>query len=125
MKKSILGLAGFIIIVLILNACYYDEAVVFQGLPTNVSLKNDVSPILQKNCTTTGCHDANPAHEPSMVTENLYNSLVNGGYVNTIEPEKSKIYQAINGGGMPPSGALKSNDLKIILGWITDGAKNN
>lgn len=125
MKNFITSLIGLLLMASILNACYYDEEVVFQGLPTNVSLKNDVVPIFQTNCSITGCHDAAGSHSPSLVPENVYNSLINGSYVNTIEPEKSKIYQEITVGGMPPSGKLGTNDLKIILGWITDGAKNN
>lgn len=125
MKKISISIICVAIIGLVLNGCYYDEVVVFQGLPTNVSLKNDVVPIFTQHCSTTGCHDATPAHAPSLVPEKVHTSLVNGGYVNTIEPEKSIIYQEITVGGMPPSGHLGSNDLKIILGWITEGAKNN
>lgn len=125
MKNKISVITSIILALVMLNGCYYDEVVTFQGLPQNVSLKNDVAPILTKNCSATGCHDAVPAHAPSLVQEKVYNALVNGNYVNTVEPEKSKLYQEIVTGGMPPSGALGINDQKIILGWITDGAKNN
>lgn len=125
MKNFVTTIIGSLIVTFVLNACYYDEEVVIQGIPTNVSLKNDVVPIFQTNCSITGCHDAAGSHSPSLTTENAYQSLINGNYLNTVEPEKSKIYQEITVGGMPPSGKLSTNEVKIILGWITDGAKNN
>ena len=125
MKRFTIAIISICALLLVLNACYYDEEIVFQGVPTNVSLKNDVIPILQANCSITGCHDAAGSHSPNLTAEKVYGELINGNYVNVIEPEKSKIYVEINGGGMPPSGKLGTNDLKIILGWITDGAKNN
>lgn len=125
MKRFTVTAISIGIVALSLNACYYDEEIVFQGLPTNVSLKNDVTPILEANCSITGCHDAAGSHTPSLTAENVYSSLINGNYVNVIEPEKSKIYVEMNEGGMPPSGKLGTNDLKIILGWITEGAQNN
>lgn len=109
----------------LLPGCYYDEVVVFEGLPQNVSLKNDVQPILTQNCTTTGCHDQTPAHNPSLIPGNTYNALINGQYINTTIPEQSKIYLEVSSGNMPPSGPLSSNEMKLILGWITEGAKNN
>jgi hypothetical protein len=122
MKKIIFF--TLVIFMVLLSGCYYDEIAVFEGLPKNVSLKNDVQAIFNSNCTTSGCHDGEGSHSPSLVPENAYQSLISGQYVNTVEPEKSKIYVELNS-GMPPSGPLNANELKIILGWITEGAKNN
>lgn len=108
-----------------LNGCYYDEVATYNGIPTNVSFENDVLPILQQNCITSGCHDEVPTHAPSMVPENAYSALIQGNFVNPLDPQSSIIYQEIAGGGMPPTGPISVNDQKIILGWITDGAKNN
>ena len=125
MKKLLGYIIASLLLVTILNACYYDEVVVFVGLPTNVSLKNDVVPIFNSNCTSAGCHDAVPAYAPSLVQDKAYNALVNGNFINTNQPDKSLLYTTMLSGGMPPSGPLGTNDLKIILGWITEGAKNN
>ncbi len=124
MKTIIKAIFCFIGLSLMVTGCYYDDIAGFEGLPTNVSFKNDVDPIFSKNCVTSGCHDAIPSHDPSLVSENSYNSLIEGQYVNTTEPEKSTLYVALNS-GMPPSGPLSVNDMKIILAWITEGAKNN
>lgn len=108
-----------------LNGCYYDEVASIEGLPQNVSLKNDVQPIFTKYCATSGCHDAGPAHAPSLVAESTYNALTEGGFLNLTEPDRSHVFLEISSGSMPPSGNLGINDQKIILAWITEGAQDN
>ena len=126
MKKILIYLVVVLLIATCLNACYYDEVATFEGVPTNVSLKNDVQPIFDRDCNMSGCHDAGPSHDPSLVKENAYQALTSGGYVNTTDPENSVLYLSVNGGGMPAGRApLSENDKKLILGWITDGARNN
>ena len=125
MKKNSIYLLSVLLFAL-LNACYYDEVASFEGLPTNVSLKNDVQPIFNRDCNMSGCHDGIPSHAPSLITENAYSDLTSGGYVNTQDPVNSILYLSVNGGGMPAGRApLSDNDLKLILAWITEGAKNN
>ena len=126
MKKILTYLVVALLFATGLNACYYDEVATFEGVPTKVSLKNDVQPIFDRDCNMSGCHDAGPAHSPSLVKEKAYQDLTSGGYVNTTDPENSVLYLSVNGGGMPAGRApLSENDKKLILGWITDGAKNN
>ncbi|HEU5290435.1 MAG TPA: cytochrome c [Cyclobacteriaceae bacterium] len=126
MKKYLVYLVVALLIATGLNACYYDEVASFEGLPTNVSLKNDVQPIFNRDCNMSGCHDAIPSHDPGLTPEIAYDELISGGYVNTIDPANSILYLSVNGGGMPSGRApLSENDKKIILAWITEGAKNN
>ena len=126
MKKNLISLVAAILVAGLNASCYYDEVASFEGLPTNVSLKNDVQPIFDRDCSMSGCHDAGPSHAPSLVIENAYQDLTSGGYVNTADPENSLLYLSVNGGGMPAGRApLSENDLKIILAWITEGAKDN
>ena len=126
MNKVVLYLAAALMFAMTLNACYYDEIGSFEGLPTNVSLKNDVQPIFNRDCNMSGCHDGVPSHSPSLTSENAYSDLTSGGYVNTSDPVNSVLYLSVNGGGMPAGRApLSENDKKIILAWITEGAKNN
>ncbi len=124
MKRILIYAFSILAFTALLSGCYYDEVVVFVGLPQNVSLKNDVQPIFNTNCTAAGCHDAQGSHSPSLVAEKAFTSLTTGQYVNTVEPEKSLLYKEL-GAGMPPSGPLTANEKKIILAWITEGAKNN
>jgi len=127
MKKKLLYYLVFALFIATgLNACYYDQIATFEGLPTNVSLKNDVQPIFNRDCNMSGCHDGIPSHDPSLTSENAYEALTSGGYVNTTDPVNSVLYLSIDGGGMPAGRPpLSENDKKIILGWITDGAKDN
>lgn len=122
--KSLYGIL-LIMAATLLYGCYYDEVVPFNELPQNVSFKNDVVPILNLNCNSTGCHDAAPAHNPSLVADKAYDALLNGNYVNSVVPESSPFYKEISAGNMPPSGELSSIDQKIILAWITEGAQDN
>lgn len=124
MKKIVYYTICSLMLTVLLSRCYYDEEAVFVGLPTNVSFKNDVTPIFDSSCNMAGCHDAQGSHSPSLVAEQAYDELLSGQYINTVEPEKSRLYVELNS-GMPPSGPLSANEMKIILGWITDGAKNN
>ena len=86
MEKKLTYLVVALLVAALLNACYYDKVDTIVGLPTNVSLKNDVQPIFDRDCNSSGCHDATPSHAPSLVPENAYTALTTGGYVNTIDP---------------------------------------
>ncbi|HEY5826082.1 MAG TPA: hypothetical protein VIT44_17030 [Cyclobacteriaceae bacterium] len=128
MKKNLTYLVLILSLATVLNGCYYDQVASFEGLPTNVSLKNDVQPIFNRDCNMSGCHvtPIPPGHHPDLSPENAYKSLTSGGFVNTTAPESSVLYLSVNGGGMPAGRApLSENDKKIILAWITEGAKNN
>ncbi|HET9487569.1 MAG TPA: hypothetical protein VFO54_09045 [Chryseosolibacter sp.] len=107
-------------------SCYYDEVMGDSDeLPQNVSFNRDVMAIFNKSCNMAGCHDADPPQLPSLVQENAYNSLVQGGFVNTTVPSESTLYAVLAEGNMPPSGALSSREMKIILAWLNEGALNN
>lgn len=125
MKRKLFLLLSIISMAVFFSRCYYDEEVTFAGLPQNVSLKNDVIPIFNANCNTSGCHDAIRSHNPGLASEIAYKDLTDGQFVNTVDPAKSNLYLQIESGSMPPSGPLSVNDQKIILAWITEGAKNN
>jgi len=106
--------------------CYYDEVLgESDELPQNVSFNRDVMAIFNESCNMSGCHDAAPPHAPSLVQENAYTSLMQGGFVNTTVPGESTLYGVLVEGNMPPSGALSGREMKIILAWINEGALNN
>ena len=128
MKKIIsIGLGTFLLAV-IATGCYKD--VISPGSDPNgppqfVSFSGDLIPIFNKNCNMSGCHDAVPAHAPSLVPDQAYNALINGGFVNTAIPTESVIYVETKSGAMPPTGALPASDTQKILDWIRNGAPNN
>ncbi|HYW94284.1 MAG TPA: hypothetical protein VE870_01705 [Bacteroidales bacterium] len=82
------------------------------------SFKDDILPIFN-NCAA--CHPS--IHEPDLSQANAYTSLTEGGYVNTDAPEKSKIIEKLDEG----HAGINNNSPEYIdiLGWITQGAKNN
>ena len=125
MKRIIVFLC-ITISALCVTSCYYDEVLGDSDeLPQNVSFNRDVMAIFNKSCNMSGCHDANPPHLPSLVQENAHSSLMQGGFVNTTVPAESTLYGVLAEGNMPPSGALSSREMKIILAWLNEGAMNN
>ena len=126
MKKILIYVIVGTLVTCGLNACYYDQVATIVGVPTNVSLKNDVQPIFDRDCNSSGCHDSKPSHAPSLTAENAYKAITTGGYVNVTVPESSVLYARVEDNSMPSGKPpLSENEKKLILGWITDGAKNN
>ncbi|MGZ3944156.1 MAG: hypothetical protein ACXVJB_04395, partial [Mucilaginibacter sp.] len=68
------------------------------------------------------CHVAG-AQAPDLETAVSYNSLVNGGFVNTLIPNQSDLYIMINGNMQVhiPNAA----DRQKVYDWIRTGAINN
>lgn len=95
------------------------------GPPQDVSFSGDLLPLFNKNCGSAGCHDAAPAHKPSLIPEKAFSAIISGGYVNTAVPTSSPLYLVVKSGEMPPSGGLKASDAQKILDWIRNGAPNN
>jgi len=126
--KLILSLALATSLLVLSPGCYKD--VISPGSDPNgppqfVSFSGDLIPIFNKDCNSSGCHDAVPAHKPSLVPDKAYNSLISGGYVNTAVPNQSKIYTVLQTGAMPPTGALNAAQQQKVLDWIRNGAPNN
>lgn len=92
-----------------------------------VSFNNDILPILVSNCHS--CHETGKVF-PGLIlsTDKAYDQLlfdgVNAPYVDTIDPEASKLYYRLNK-DMPQFGLLPSSKIAMILKWIQDGAKND
>ena len=127
MKHKFL-LAVSLLSIFALTGCYKDVLSPGQdpnAPPQDVSFSGDIQPIFNANCTTSGCHDDKPAHNPSLVAGKSYNALTSGGYVDTTVPTNSILYNEVKSGGMPPTGALKQSQVQMILDWIRNGAPNN
>lgn len=112
----------------VLTGCYRDVISPGSdpnGPPQNVSFSGDLIPMFSKNCASAGCHDAAPAHKPSLTPENAFSAINSGGYINTAVPGSSHLYLVVKSGEMPPTGGLKASDAQKILDWIRNGAPNN
>lgn len=129
MKQLIIYIGFLILMVTGLTGCYRDvilpDAVIDpDGPPQAVSFKNDIAPMLNTKCALAGCH-ASGVRKPSLNLEASYTELVNGGFVNTIVPKQSIIYQEINGNGNMKEYIPSAIDRQKIYDWIRNGALNN
>lgn len=127
MKQLIIYVGFLILMVTGLTGCYRDvilpdAAVDPDGPPQAVSFKNEIAPMVNTKCALAGCH-VSGAHKPYMKLDESYLQIVSGGFVNTIVPKQSIIYQKINAEMKEyiPSAA----DRQKIYDWIRNGALNN
>lgn len=127
MKKVIIYTGIFLMMVTGLTSCYRDvilpdAAVDPDGPPQSVSFKNDIAPMVNTKCAIAGCH-VSGAHKPYMAMGGSYEAIVNGGFVNTLIPKQSILYQKINSEMKEyiPSAV----DRQKIYDWIRTGALNN
>jgi hypothetical protein len=126
--KQFIIIAGVILVMAVgVTGCYKDVILPTPGADPNAaaieySYKKDIAPLLNTNCALSGCHVAG-AQAPNLETTVSYNSLVNGGYVNTLVPNQSDLYIMINGNMQVhiPSAA----DRQKVYDWIRTGALNN
>jgi hypothetical protein len=110
-----------------LTGCYKDvilpEATVDpDGPPQAVSYNDELKPLFNSSCAKAGCH-VSGAHKPYMTADVSYLQIVNGGYVNTIVPKESILYDKINGEMKEfiPSAVNRQK----VYDWIRNGAPNN
>jgi hypothetical protein len=127
-NKIIIGfLAGFTM--LLLAGCYKNKSVLFdtgEEITRTVSFANDIIPIFNSSCNSSGCHIAG-SKSPDLTVVNAYNSLLNGGFINKGEPQSSELYLWMTGKKgtpMPISGPNKDFNA-LVLAWIKQGALNN
>ena len=98
--------------------------------PNEVSFKNDIQPIFNQNCVSSGCHAANkPAGGLNLESASAYIELLNpkSGYIDTLNPNSSLLYVSMTSAisPMPPKGKLDDCTTQLVLKWIQQKAKNN
>ena len=127
MKQRLLYIGLIAALGLVLGGCYKDvilpdPAFDPDGPAQAVSYNTDLKPLLNSSCAKSGCH-VSGAHKPYMSSDVSYLQIVNGGFINTIIPKESILYQKINGEMKEfiPSSA----DRQKIYDWIRTGALNN
>ena len=109
------------------SGCRYDAhlpEVVDPGV--EVKFSADIIPIFNESCNYSGCHGFGEV-PPDLSPNNAYDALINGGYINVDDPEKSELYQWVRGNRSLPM-PLTGTDPVIystILAWIEQGAQNN
>ena len=125
MLKLLTILAG----VVFFNSCYYDHPPEPQPIdPETISFESHVIPILERSCSTVGCHDG--SREPDLRSDVAYANIQATGLVNLTFPEESGLYKTVEFlpgiAPMPPNGIkIPEVDRQIILAWIYKGALND
>ncbi len=128
--KTLKILSAIVVCAFLLSGCVYNFLVPEEVPPPvdpegpQISFASEIEPIFNNSNKCTACH--NGSQNPNLTTGNAYASLSNPKYVNTATPEESKIYLHPN----PTTDTHKqkkytSSEAALILGWITQGAKNN
>lgn len=121
-------LLPILIIVLSMQACYNDKADKLYGVKTtstcdtsNVSYATIIAPIMQQNCTTSGCHDAvtQSGGYNFTVHSGLVTAIVNNRLIGCIRHEAG--YNAMPNNG----GKLADCDISKIVAWVNAGFPNN
>ncbi len=89
---------------------------------------NDIQPLLNSTCATTGCHSDESAEHGVKLTS--YVNIIQTGEVKPFRPEDSELYEVLFEDGedlMPPSpqSPLTAEQKELIRKWIMQGAKNN
>ena len=122
-RKIIKGTLLFAVLS-VLGGCYYDnEEELYEYWyqqntcdTVDVSFQEDIFPIIQGNCATTGCHVAGGSGNG--IFENYANvkaKVDNGSFHNRVVVQRD----------MPPSQPLNDCQIAQIDSWINQGAPDN
>ena len=125
MKKIIILLG----ILFFFTACQYEFIELYTPPPidptADVSFANEIVPIFTTDDYCTSCHDVGEK-PPDLSAANAYQSLVNGGYVVSNDPEGSLIYTYCKPGATTHVWDSYDNyQAELVFTWITQGAKDN
>ncbi len=93
-----------------------------------VSFSQEVLPILQLNCTQSGCHGDSLNQMPRLTD---YDGVMNLGEIKPGKPYDSELYKRLISEDdnermpRPPYNPITDRNRKLIYMWIAQGAKNN
>ena len=98
-------------VVLLLFSCGKEEVKPEFSCGEEISLMNDIMPIVSNNCI--GCHDDGPM--PHLTSKQA------------VIDNADDIRREVSGGLMPPPSAspLEAEDVQLIKCWVDDGAPDN
>lgn len=125
-KFSISAILTALLIVFMFS-CQYDEILPPEP-PDDVTFSGNILPIFNQSCNSAGCHSGGSADfPPNLAPSFAYQSLQQGGYIDTITPENSLLYRWMIGNeGIPmPTDGTNSFYNATVLKWIELGAKEN
>lgn len=134
-KRVLYPLLAMICFVVIIGSCKHEIPVLPDSTtavgdsstpcdPNKVYFQQQVLPILVSNCAQGGCHDAASHREGVNLTS--YNYTMSTGGIRPGNPDRTKIWETIRSGDMPPGGhtPLTQTQKDLIYNWILQGAEN-
>jgi hypothetical protein len=126
MKVKLLRNLGFLIAGLLFFAsCEYQYIVPEEVvLPDVVSFQNDIIPIFDSNCNSTGCHTAGH-FVVDLTPENAFQDIFAKNMVDTDNPSDSPLYTKLVETGGTHDGRSTPAMQQLILKWIEEGALDN
>jgi len=97
------------------------------SLPTTVSFSNDIMPVFNAHCNTSGCHEGgSPAAGLNLSQSIAYSQLFAKHEIDTTNASNSNLYIQVASGQMPQTGGkLSDYNISLIQKWIEQKAKNN
>lgn len=119
-------------LLIFLAACQY-ESIKLEEIPppppidttVDLSFATEIVPIFTDGNNCTACHKTGGT-APDLSAANAYQSLVNGSYVVSNNPEASKIYTYPNtSSGGHVWKVYTNHQAELLFTWINQGAKNN
>ena len=113
---GVAAVLGIYLVLLVVGGCGTEESetVEIDCTGVSVSFADDVIPIIQSNCTRSGCHGAGSNNGPG--------ELLTFSQVSRV---KGEIQSSVSSGAMPKDSRLTTDEKNSILCWIENGASNN
>lgn len=126
MKLKFLKPLGFLIAgILFFASCEYEMIVPEEViLPEEVSFKDDIVPIFNNKCNTTGCHSVGH-FVIDLTPDNAYQNLFTKNLVDVDNPTESPLYTKLVETGGTHEGRSTPTEQQLILKWLEDGAQDN
>jgi len=143
-KKSAVLYTFILLIAILFNKCKHaPDAIIIpdpgneeltgeEGIPCDpdtIYFVNEILPLLQSSCGTSGCHDPATAEDGVILTN--YADIIQTGKIKPYDPGDSEIYEKIMEDEPdermppPPKSPLTAEQKNMIYEWIRQGAKNN
>ena len=126
-KKQVL-----VAILIVMSSCFFSckkktANPITQSLPAIVSFNNDIMPVFNAYCNTSGCHlSGSPAAGLNLSPSVAYSQLFVKHEIDTTNASSSNLYTEVASGQMPKGGSkLSDYDIGLIQKWIQQKAKNN
>jgi hypothetical protein len=127
-KKQVL-----VAILIVMSACFFSckkkttSPSPTPPLPAIVSFSNDIIPVFNAHCNTSGCHGSgSPAAGLNLSPSVAYSQLFTKHEIDTTNASNSNLYIEVASGQMPKAGGkLSDYNISLIQKWIQQKAKNN